>query len=72
MYFLNKKYFRLMPVTILNGTLMIKFGKKLSIFGVIEVVPMSTHFLCFEQKYEKFQNCLSENFQFLEVKFSIY
>ena len=32
---------------------------------------MSTHNLCFEQKYEKYQ-FLSENFQFLEVKFSIY
>ena len=31
---------------------------------------MSTHNLCFEQKYEKYE--LSENFQFLEVKFSIY
>ena len=26
----------------------------------------------FEQKYEKYQNFLSENFQFLEVKLSIY
>ena len=25
--------------------------------------------LCFEQKYEKYQSFLSENFQFLEVKF---
>ena len=33
---------------------------------------MSTHNLCFEQKYEKHQSFLSENFQFLEVKFSIY
>ena len=33
---------------------------------------MSTHNLCFEQKYEKYQIFLSENFQFLEVKFSIY
>ena len=33
---------------------------------------MSTHNLCFEQKYEKYQTFLSENFQFLEVKFSIY
>ena len=33
---------------------------------------MSTHNLCFEQKYEKYQNFLSENFQFLEVNFSIY
>ena len=34
---------------------------------------MSTHNLCFEQKYEKYQSFfLSENFQFLEVTFSIY
>ena len=32
----------------------------------------STHNLCFEQKYEKYKSFLSENFQFLEVKFSIY
>ena len=33
---------------------------------------MSTHNLCFQQKYEKYQSFLSENFQFLEVKFSVY
>ena len=33
---------------------------------------MSTHNLCFQQKYEKYQEFLSENFQFLEMKFSIY
>ena len=36
---------------------------------------MGTHNLCFEQKYEKkkiSKSFLSENFQFLEVKFSIY
>ena len=33
---------------------------------------MSTHNVCFEQKYEKYLSFLSENFQFLEVKFSIY
>ena len=33
---------------------------------------MSTHSLCFEQKYEKYQNFLSENFHFLVVKFSVY
>ena len=27
--------------------------------------------LCFEQKYKKYQSFLSENFQFLEVKFTI-
>ena len=36
-----------------------------------KVVQTSTHNLCFEQKYEKHQSFLSENFQFLEVKFSI-
>ena len=33
---------------------------------------MSTHNLCFEKKYEKYQNFLSENFPFLVVKFSTY
>ena len=33
---------------------------------------MSTHNLCFEQKFEKYQRFLSEIFQFSEVKFSIY
>ena len=28
--------------------------------------------ICFEQKYEKYQNFLSENFPFLVIKFSIY
>ena len=37
-----------------------------------EAVLTSTHNLCFEQKYKKYQRFLSENFQFLEVKFSIY
>ena len=36
------------------------------------VVLTSTHSLCFEQKYEKYQNFLSENFQFLVVKFLVY
>ena len=36
------------------------------------MVLTSTHNLCFEQKYENYQCFLSENFQFLEVKFSIY
>ena len=33
---------------------------------------MSTHNLCFEQKYEKYQNFLSEIFHFLVIKFSVY
>ena len=35
-------------------------------------VQTSTHNLCLEQKYEKYQSFLSENFQFLEVKLPIY
>ena len=37
-----------------------------------EAVLTSTHNLCFEQKYEKYESFLSENFQFLEVKFFIH
>ena len=37
-----------------------------------EAVLTSTHNLCFVQKYEKYLNFLSENFQFLEIEFSIY
>ena len=33
---------------------------------------MSTHNLCFEQKYEKYQRFYLKIFNFLEVKFSIY
>ena len=33
---------------------------------------MSTHNLCFELKYEKYQIFLSENLQILVVKVSIY
>ena len=33
---------------------------------------MSTHNLCFEQKYEKYQDFLSGIFHFLVVKFSVY
>ena len=36
------------------------------------MVLTSTYNLCVERKYEKDQSFLSENFQFLEVKFSIY
>ena len=36
-----------------------------------EAVLRSTHNLCFEQKYEKYQRFLSENFQLLKVKFSV-
>ena len=33
---------------------------------------MSTNNLCFEQKYENYQNFSSESFHFLVVKFSMY
>ena len=33
---------------------------------------MSTHNLCFEQNYERYQIFLSKNFQFLMVNFSMY
>ena len=33
---------------------------------------MSTHNLCFEQKYENYQNFSSVNFHFLVVKISVY
>ena len=35
-------------------------------------VRTGTHNLCFEKKYEEYQNLLSENFHFLVVKFSVY
>ena len=37
-----------------------------------EAVQTSTQNLCFEQKYEKYQNFYLKNFHFLDVKFSIY
>ena len=36
------------------------------------MVLTSTRNLYFEQKYEKYQSFLTETFQFLEVKFSVY
>ena len=39
---------------------------------VTESVLTSTHNLCFEPKYEKYQIFLSENFHVLAVKFSVY
>ena len=37
-----------------------------------EAVLTNTHNLCFDQKYVKYRNFLSENFLFLVVKFSVY
>ena len=45
----------------------------MSTHNLAEAVLMSTHNLCFEQKYEKYQSFfILENFHYLEVKFSIY
>ena len=33
---------------------------------------MSTHSLCFEKKYENYQNFSTERFHFLVIKFSIH
>ena len=46
------------------------FGTRQNRLG--EAVLTSTHNLCFEQKYEKYLSFLSENFQILKMKFSIY
>ena len=40
--------------------------------NIDEAVLTNTHNLCFEQKCEKYQKFLSENFHFLVGKFSIY
>ena len=37
-----------------------------------ETVLTSANNLCFEQKYEKYQRFLSEDFKFLQIEFSIY
>ena len=42
------------------------------LFLLSKAALTSTHNLCFEQKYKTYQSFLSENFQFLEVKLSIY
>ena len=48
------------------------FLNRIVLFGVVEAVLMSTYNLCFKQKSEKLSEYLSENFQFLVVKSSIY
>ena len=63
-----------MILTPLNPFYIVKLGFTgvyvIFLFSAIKLT--STHNLCFEQKYGKYQRFLSENFQFLEVKFSIY
>ena len=45
---------------------------RIDMYRIGEAVLTSTHNLCFEQKCGKYRSFLSENFQFLEMKFSIY
>ena len=45
-------------------------GTRYNLLG--EAVKTSTHNLCFEQKYEKMSEFLSETSRFLVAKFSIY
>ena len=47
-------------------------GYTLFFLFLLKNIDCGTHNLCFEQKYEKYQFFLSENFQFLVVKLSIY
>ena len=47
-------------------------AQKHRLWVLVRTASTSTHNLCFGQKYEKYQNFLSENDQFLEVKFSIH
>ena len=42
-----------------------------SLEPLVETVLTSTYNLCFEQKHEKYQNFLSEDFHFLVMKFSV-
>ena len=46
--------------------------RKTEVYRDIIIFLTSTHNLCFEQKYEKYQIFLSEKFHFLVVKFSVY
>ena len=39
---------------------------------LVQAVLTSTHNLCFEQQYEKYQSFLSDFFQLLVVKFTVY
>ena len=48
------------------------FCSKRILWVLVRTASMSTHNLCFEQKYEKYQIFFSENFHFLVVKFSVY
>ena len=50
----------------------LKHGLWVEMTSLAEAVLTSTHNLCFEQKYEKYQSLLSDHFQLLEMKCSIY
>ena len=44
------------------------FAQRHRLWELAKAVLTSTHNLCFEQEYEKYQNFLSENFPFLVMK----
>ena len=50
----------------------LNFAQRHRLWVLGEAILTSTHNLCFEQKCEKNQNFLSENFHFLVIKFSVY
>ena len=45
---------------------------KQRLWVLVEAVLTSTHNLCFEQKYERYQNFFTWKFSFLVIKFSVY
>ena len=47
-------------------------AEKYILWILVRTAPPRQYPLCFEQKYEKYQKILSENFHFLVVKFSVY
>ena len=52
-------------------------GRQQKVIKIISVVKLtnnltSTHNLCFEQEYEKYQNYYLKIFNFLVVKFSVH
>ena len=47
-------------------------AQKHRLWALAEAVLTSTHNICFEQKYEEYQNFLSEKFHILVAKFSVY
>ena len=47
-------------------------AQKQRLWVLVRTASSSTHTLCFEPKFEKYQNFLSENYRFLVVNFLVY